>query len=274
MPVEDGCIAFAVIGDVEPKPKPDFGNLNATINAINALKEKKRLQFTASIGDLAHTGKTEHFDAITDILSELTTPFYAIMGNEELMAGEDVFFTYASRWNDDPNALTQTRYVINKAGFTFIFATAVSGGVTFDQSEIDWMLAQVNQHADRPIILITHAPAPNIFPESKGRWMKDDLIESVLQHPSVIMHFSGHTHFDLDAVEGYVEDKYGVHHVHIPGIERTKVGRVHTPRFRVVEIDGAGEAVIRTYNVLSGKFEEKHEIRFSISQRKEATNKL
>jgi hypothetical protein len=94
--------------------------------------------------------------------------------------------------------------------------------------------------------------------------MRNDLMTPVLQRPNVRILFSGHTHFDLASVESHVIDAYGVHHIHVPGIERTKVGDTHTPRFRIVTITNGEDVTVQTYNVRSGAFDRELEIRFTL----------
>jgi|GEM_PF-6960733 len=94
--------------------------------------------------------------------------------------------------------------------------------------------------------------------------MKNRSFDCVLAHENVRAVFSGHTHFDLDEVVSVVEDGNGVYHIHIPGVERTKVGSKHTPRFRLVTIDPEDGVLVQTYNVLTGLVEDRHEVRFPL----------
>jgi 3',5'-cyclic AMP phosphodiesterase CpdA len=257
-------VTFAVIGDCEPKPKPVFTELKKSIRAINELNERMGIRFTASVGDLAHKGSVEQYEALTACLADLWTPFYAIMGNEELMGGRERFFHYCAQWNADPQTIPAGRYLFQKAGCLFVFASAEDDGVTFTEDEIIWLLEQVDKYHDLPVILFTHASPPGIYPDAGRRQMRNDLMTSVLQRPNVCVLFSGHTHFDLATVKSYVTDSYGVHHIHVPGIERTKVGDTHTPRFRIVTIDNGEDVTVRTYNAIIGDFERDLEIRFTL----------
>ncbi len=279
-------LRFAVLGDVEPKPEPIFDNFRKAVHAVNQLAEDPGIDgrhgiddlggldgfgsiggidFTVCIGDLAHKGKTEQYEIVTDILAGLKTPVYAIMGNEELCQSVDRFLEYAARWNDGVDGLPGISYVKEGAGYTFVFATAVNDGRTFTTEEIAWIERQVDQRSDSPVILFTHAPAPGLFPVPAERAMANELFERVTARPNVIAVFSGHIHLDLDAAASYAQDAHGVHHIHVPGIERTKVGPTHTPRFRVVTLFDDARVLVQTYNVALEQFEERHQIHFRVS---------
>lgn len=254
-------LTFAVFGDVEPKPEPDFRSFAAAIEAVNTMQDTMNIRFTASIGDIVHSGKIEHFRIVTDLLAELNTPFYTIMGNEELMAGKDTYLQYAAHWLRRSNVQPAGRFVVKEDDYTLLFISAEQNGITLDDAEAQWLTKQVTQHTTQPIVLFTHAPAPGVFPAAKKRAMQNDLLAPILQHPNVIVHFSGHTHFDLDTTQHYTLDEHNVHHVHVPGIARTKVGPTHTPRFRVVTLHPAEQRmVVQTYNIATQQFEKKHEI--------------
>jgi len=227
-------IQFAVIGDVEPKGDTSFSNLRKTVTCINQMATHGSISFTASVGDICHRGSIAQYETASELLSDLSCPFYAIMGNEELMESKERFLSYASRWNKDQSEIPDTSYVKCYAGIVFIFVTAHQGGKTFSDEEITWLEECIDAHPENPIMIFTHAPMPGLFPEAKGRTMEDDKFNAILRRQNVHIVFSGHTHFDLDTVNSAVKDTYGVYHIHIPGIERTKVGPTHTPRFRIV----------------------------------------
>lgn len=271
-------LRFAVIGDVEPKPDPVFENFRRTVEIINELHRAAPIAFTAGIGDLAHGGKVEQYEAATQILKGLETPFYTIMGNEELSGGGERYFAYAAQWNDDPEEIPGHSFV---KGFPtgadaapellFLFATAQAGGITYDEAEIAWIEGRLNQFPEAKAFLFTHAPMRGLFPEAGERTMKNDLFQRVVARPNVTAVFSGHTHMDLDEATSHVTDRYGVRHIHLPGVERTKVGSRHTPRFRLVTIDESGDVIVETCNVLTGAFEARHALRFSLAERERGT---
>lgn len=210
-------LRFAVIGDVEPKPDPVFANFRKTIEIINRLNRAAPIAFTAGVGDLAHGGKVEQYEAATQILKDLETPFYTIMGNEEWSGGGERYLAYAARWNDDPAAIPGDSFVkvfptgaVWAPQVVFLFATAKAGGITFDEAEIAWIEERLDLFPRARVFLFTHAPMPGLFPEAGERTMRNNLFQRVVARPGVAAVFSGHTHMDLDDATTHAVDRFGV----------------------------------------------------------------
>src|SRR5690606_24366158 len=89
----------------------------------------------------------------------------------------------------------------------------------------------------------------------------------ILSHPRLIAVFSGHLHLNLNRVTHYIVVD-GVHHIHAPGLERTKVPdddpESHVPYFRLVTIFDTGQVLVETYDLAAKSFDQRHEIRFNI----------
>ena len=60
----------------------------------------------------------------------------------------------------------------------------------------------------------------------------------------------------------------GVHHLHIPALERTKIPdeTVHVPMFRVFTVREDGEVRVDTYRVGDSEPLERHDYRFSLDE--------
>ncbi len=266
-------VRFAIIGDVEPKPEPEFGSLHRAVDAICALHERAPLDFVAGIGDLAHKGTGIQYRGVSDALRRLPVPFHAILGNEEYGSTEARFFHYARGWNADPGAIPAVSYTRTYGGIRYVFATAREGGKEFSPAEIDWIAEQIDAAnggcgapGGTPVVLFTHQAANGVFPDDAGKCMKGRLYsERVLSRPNLGIIFSGHSHMNLDTCTTYARDRRGVHHVHVPGIARTKIGGAHTPRFRVVQIDNGRDVTVGTCNAETGDLEPRHRIRFTLS---------
>ncbi|HHW09367.1 MAG TPA: hypothetical protein GXX29_05285 [Firmicutes bacterium] len=253
---------FALLGDVEPKPDPVFLWFDRAIALINRLNEAEKIDFTACVGDMIHGGKLIQYQGATAILKKLVTPFYTIMGNEELNEGRELYLTYAAQWNDDPGEIPDISYVKEYGGIRFVFATAEDRGKTFSQAEADWIAEQLRSAPQMPVMLFTHASIAGIFPEAGPRAQKNDLLKDILRLPNLTAVFTGHTHLNLDQATTFVLDEHGLAHIHLPGIERTKVGGEHIPRLRVATVYEGGEVLIQTYNLIHGEEEPKHRINF------------
>jgi len=248
---------FAVFGDAEPKPDPDFENLSAAVDAVNELSRILPIDFVASVGDIAHQGKEVQYQMATSEIERLEAPFYAIMGNEEFGGGLALFKEYAAKWNDDPDLIPGPSYSFAHKGVQFVFAGPDAGGRDFTNEGVEWILSEFEKVSDASIVLFTHVPAPDTFPDGKNRSISNPEFSRVLSHPRLAVVFSGHLHLNLDDRIHIVESN-GVLHVHVPGLERTKVGRRHVPRFRLVTVFADGDVLLETFNVSAGEFEDDH----------------
>ncbi|RQG87774.1 serine/threonine protein phosphatase [Natrarchaeobius halalkaliphilus] len=261
---DSDVLRVPIVGDLEPKPDPVFDNFESAIDAINRLAEDRSFDFVAGIGDVAHKGTRVQYEAATEILQDLEAPFYPILGNEELEESTDRFFEYAKTWNDDPSAIPDISYVKTANDVLFVFATASKNGKDFDEEELDWIESKLEAHEDLPAVLFVHAAPQNVFPE--GRTMQTANFDRILSMPNVSAVFSGHSHMSVHETTTYARDEWENHHVHIPGIERTKVGDDHVPRFRIATIASDGRTTVETYNVDEDQFEDEHEVTFQLKR--------
>ena len=87
--------------------------LAAALESINAIAAEAGIEFVASIGDIAGDGTVDQYEAATAVLSQLTVPHYAIMGNEE------------------PDTSPAASYMVERHGIAFVFATPDRNGRDF-----------------------------------------------------------------------------------------------------------------------------------------------
>ena len=258
-------IRIAILGDAEPKPEPVFTHTAAAVEVINRLDERAPIAFVAGTGDIAHKGALAQYDAVSEHLGALRPPLLPILGNEELMAenGAERLLRYAAKWNgggpedESGRGLSYTRRV---AGHLFVFASAMDGGKELNDHQIDWIEAQLMQSPGLPAILFTHNAPPGLF-RPGGAMQRPALNERILAREDVVATFSGHLHMNLDEWPGHARCDRGVHHIHVPGLERTKLGSCHVPRFRLLTIEGHRLSV-QTYNLAAHRFEPEHELTF------------
>lgn len=252
----DIACRFAVLGDAEPKPHPEFPNLAAAIDAINRLHSSQPFDFVAGIGDLPHRGTPAQYEALDELLPALTPRLHAIVGNEEMDGTIMDFFRHASTWNENPNEIPSLQFERTYGGYRFVFAGAGADGKGFTTAERTWLLDRVEDIQDGPVILFTHVAARDVFPDSRAELGVQ--FDTILQHPNLTLTFSGHSHMNPDETECFGWDEHDTYHVHVPGLERTKVGSRHVPRLPVVELTADGEADIRLFNLDQSAFEPKH----------------
>lgn len=254
-------IQFAVLGDAEPKPHPEFEHLRSAVEVIEAIHAERAFNFVAGIGDLPHRGKPEQYEIITKLFSSLTPPLYPILGNEELRGTqEDIsrFLEFATRWNNASPHIEATRYTIDTDQVRFVFASADTDGKNLSGDEVDWIQEQLDTVGERPVVLFIHTAPQGVFPA--GRAMADPIFDRVADHESLAVAFSGHSHMNLNTVKSHVVDEFGTHHVHVPGLERTKVGDTHVPWLRLAVITPDDVLQIETYNVQAREFTPDHQV--------------
>lgn len=119
--------------------------------------------------------------------------------------------------------------------------------------------------APKPAFLFTHAPTRHIFGETGARTVRNPAFDGVLAERNLVAVFSGHLHLNLDTVPHQVRDHHGVYHIHVPGLERTKIGGEHIPRFRLLTIHAHGQVHVETYNLNLGAFEPQHGVKFALA---------
>jgi len=258
----DRALRFAVLGDAEPKPAPSFVNLREAVDTINEMHAVDPFDFVGGIGDLVHQAKPEQYDIATDLLADLEPVFHPILGNEELSGTLMQFFEHARHWNDAPGQIPDVRYVNQYGGYRCIYATAMWEGIHFSEAEIDWIVDQIDGD-DRPAILFVHNSPRGVFPDARAEL--DAHFDRVLEQPNAVLVFSGHSHMNPDNVRTHGRDDRDSYHVHVPGIERTKVGETHVPRFPVVEIGSGGGTTAALYNLDREAFERKHTLALDIA---------
>lgn len=257
-------VRFAVLGDMEPKPEPVFVNLKKAVEAMGDISEKFPIDFVATVGDIAHKGTLAQYEAATTLFNQVKFPIFGIMGNEEMAGGKERYQEYAKKWNSETNTTPELRFVKIFGRYAYIFATASINGVEFSAEDIDWLEQQIQLNSHKAVTLFTHAPARGMYAIEERLTIPNEQFKKILRSPNLHLHFSGHTHIDPDFVETHVRDQCGTHHVHAPGIERTKIGNSHTPRFRVVTMEPDGSVDVQLYNLDEKCFEEKHRVQFAV----------
>jgi hypothetical protein len=257
-------IRFAVLGDVEPKPDAVFTHFQSAIERINIIHAQTPLDFVAAVGDIPHNGTVEQYENASSVIATLRPPLLTIMGNEEMAGGIERFRQYAARWLTTSPDEIELRYTREFGPYTCIFLTSGMNGVELCDSDLDWLEEQAGRASRSTPLLFTHAPAKDIFDINQSRAIQSKRFAEILRRSSIRLHFSGHTHIDPDFTATHVVDPHGVHHIHVPGIERTKVGEKHTPRFRLVDLRPDGFVEVQTFNLMGQRFEEKHRIQCAI----------
>ncbi len=264
---DDGIVLrFAVLGDAEPKPLAEFPHMAAAVRDMNALAARQRVDFVVGVGDIAHDGTLVQYEAATEVLQELSLPFYPIMGNEEFTSTETRFLRFANRWNQGKTEFTSRRYTQDHGPVVLVYASP-DHGRDFDDEGIDWMLQQVRAASPKPVFLIVHGAQVGVYPEKADKGITHARFAEVVAEANLSAVISGDLHMDMDRV---VHSKRigHVHYLHMPALERTKVPDEtrHTPMFRVVSVRTDGAVDVDTYQVGTPEALERHAYRFTLPQ--------
>ena len=261
----DVALRFAVLGDAEPKPLAEFPNMSNAVADVNALATRKRLDFVVGVGDIAHKGTLLQYEAATPVLQALTLPFFPIMGNEEFNETEERFLEFANRWNEGKATLTSRRYVQDRGPVVMIYASP-DFSRDFNDEGIDWMLAQIRAASPKPVFLIVHGAQTGVYPENAEKGIAHPRFAEVAAQPNLTAVISGDLHMDMDRVE-HSKRIGGVHYLHIPGLERTKIPDEtrHIPMFRVFTVTGSGDVYVDTYRVGLANALNEHAYRFALA---------
>ena len=260
----EALLRFAVLGDAEPKPKPEFPHMAGAVAQINRMAGQGRLDFVVGVGDIAHKGTEIQYQNATAVLQQLNRPFYPIMGNEEHGSTVARFLSYAERWNNGRVKFHEARYVLEFEPLVLVFASP-DHGRDFTDSGIAWLRQQLERHAAKPVLLIVHAAHKGVFQERADKGVSHPGFAPLLASPNLVAVISGDLHMDMDRVR-HSRQIGPVHHLHIPGLERTKVPDEsrHVPMFRVFSLMPGREMVVDTYQVGTPTPLERHRYRFAL----------
>ncbi len=255
-------LRIAILGDAEPKPLAEFPHMKAAVEQINTLAQSVPIDFVIGVGDIAHKGSENQYEAATPVLQQLKAPFFPIMGNEEHGNTVEKYLHYAQKWN---SKITSPSYVINHTKLAFIFASP-DHGRDFDDTGATWILEQMERLAPKPVILIVHGAQQGVYTEIPEKGIENLLFrEKVIAQPNLAVVISGDLHMDMDRVNHSKKIDH-VHYLHIPALERTKIPDEtnHTPMFRVMTITRDGKVTVDTYEVGNPTPLERHTYLFTL----------
>jgi len=257
-------LAFAILGDGEPKPLAEFPHTQAAVEQVNAMAESHHLDFVASIGDIPHKGTVIQYEAATRVLTQLTLPFYTIMGNEEHGSTVERYLEYLAKWNAGKTDLIKTKYVLEYDELALVFASADIGR-DFDDAGVLWIVEQLKRLKDKPVFLFAHAAQAGAYPENPDKGVQHPGFAEVLAQKNLVAIISGDLHMDMDRVN-HSKQVDDTHYLHIPALERTKIPDEsnHTPMFRTVTVAADRSVRVDTYQVGVSAPLERHAYRFQL----------
>ncbi|THK41818.1 serine/threonine protein phosphatase [Methylophaga sp. SB9B] len=242
------ALSFVVLGDAEPKPEAKFPHMAAAIADINQLIPSLDLEFAVGVGDIAHKGTMLQYEQATPVLQALNLPFYPIMGNEEYGSTTERFLTFANLWNQGKTSIDSIRYTKEFDSVALVFASP-DFGRDFNDEGIDWLKNEVARLSPKPVMLVVHGAQQGVFKENADKGISHPgFVTEVISQPNVRAVISGDLHMDMPRVNHSLELN-GVHYVHIPALERTKIPDEshHVAMYRVFSVMQDGSVVVDTY---------------------------
>jgi len=261
-PEDTLALRIAFLGDMEPKPLPQFPHTEEAVHLIHQLSKTQGIDFVIGIGDVAHKGTEVQYEAATEVLKMLQLPFYPIMGNEEHGSTVERYLYYAGQWNSQ---VKETRYVLEYPSVAFLLVSP-DYERDFTKEGAQWILDQMEALAPKPVVLVVHAAQRRVYPEIPKKGVKNKLfIKKVITRPNLKAVVSGDLHMDMDRVN-HSKKLDGVHYLHIPALERTKIPDEsrHTPMIRVMSISTSGIVSMETYSLHTGEAIPAHFYSFSL----------
>jgi 3',5'-cyclic-AMP phosphodiesterase len=257
-------LAFAILGDGEPKPEARFPHTARAVEDVNRMAAAGEVSFAVGVGDVPHKGTLLQYVAVTPVLHALEVPFYPIMGNEEHGSTVERFLEFATLWNKGEPAIESTRYVLEFDSVALVLASA-DYSRQFNDEGIAWILAQLERLAPKPVFLVVHAAQQGVYPENADKGVEHPRFAEVVARKNLAAVISGDLHMDMDRVEHSKQIGH-VHYLHIPALERTKIPDEtrHVPMFRVLRVLSDGTVEVDTYETGVAAPLARHAYRFTL----------
>jgi 3',5'-cyclic-AMP phosphodiesterase len=204
-----GGVRFAQISDShigfdKPANTDVAATLRAAVAKIKAAPEPPA--FVLHTGDLTHLSKPAEFDALQQIMTELSLPVFYVPGEHDVL--EDDGKSYLARFG----AGTQGAgwHSFDQGGVHFIGLVNVvnlkAGGLgTLGSEQLEWLERDVKRlSSSTPIVVFAHIPLWSVYPE--WGWGTDDSARalSYLKRFGSVSVLNGHIHQVMQKVEGHV----------------------------------------------------------------------
>jgi len=204
-----GGLRFAQISDSHIGfDKPANADVTATLRAaiakIKAAPEQPA--FVLHTGDLTHLSKPSEFDALQQVLGELSLPIFYVPGEHDVL--EDDGKAYLERFGKGTRGAGW--YSFDQGGVHFIGLVNVvnlkAGGLgALGAEQLEWLEKDVKHlKSSTPIVVFAHIPLWSVYPE--WGWGTDDSARalSYLKRFGSVSVLNGHIHQVMHKVEGHV----------------------------------------------------------------------
>lgn len=179
-----------------------FSDTSTTLARI--LADIKQLspapKFIVASGDLTNRGDVDSYEQLKRLIAEasLDIPFLFALGNHDRRDG---FYPAMLGRTEDVTAPYDHAQVIDGLHVIVLDSSVPNKiGGAFEPGQLDWLQAELEQHAELPKLLVMHhAPALDANPAMEWESLSIDDTEALRQAVAgkpVIGILSGHIHFD------------------------------------------------------------------------------
>lgn len=190
------------VGDTSVPDDHLHSDTNSTLAAI--LGEVKKLvpqpKFLIASGDLTNRGGVNDYDALKAIFAEaeLTMPVLYALGNHDKREG---FYPAMLGKTDHGMAPYDHAQVIDRIHVIVLDSSVPNKiGGAFEAGQLDWLKAELENHADLPKLLVMHhAPALDDNPQMEWESLSiadTEALRQAVDGKNVIGILSGHIHYD------------------------------------------------------------------------------
>lgn len=190
------------VGDPAVQDDHLYSDTSATLAAI--LAEVKALvpqpKFIVASGDLTNRGDVDSYAQLKRLLAEakLDMPVLFALGNHDRRDG---FYPAMLGRTDNIDAPYDHAQVVDGIHVIVLDSSVPNKvGGSFEPGQLDWLKAELDQHADLPKLLVMHH-APSLDADPSMEWESlsiadTEALRQAVDGKHVIGILSGHIHFD------------------------------------------------------------------------------
>jgi 3',5'-cyclic-AMP phosphodiesterase len=204
--------------------------------------------FVAIAGDLADLGQVPAYETLRALLAPLAMPCHITLGNHD---NPDAFLSVFGADLAHPEA--KVSRVIDLGGYRVILLDTTTPGThagALCQGRQDWLAAQLDDAADRPVIVVMHHHANVLSLPVDDIPLADGagFARLLQRHPDIRMVISGHVHLTTSGVWHGVPmvtlagSHYSVN-AHLPGMAGEQLRLEGPAQMAVVLTDPDGVTV-------------------------------
>jgi Icc protein len=223
-----GAFRVAAMADIQTA----MGSVHEVFEAISAVPD---LRFVVAMGDITDRAEIAEYELFEQKLLSLDIPFYSTIGNHELWADPERWFTRYGRMN--------FQFTFKGAAFTFVD----SGDAGIDPVVEDWLDGWIADAGAKPHVFLTHMPPidPVAYRYGGFRSMRDGhRLLARLAQGGVDLTLYGHIHthieFENAGIPARISGGGGADPMRLDGIDR---------HFLVLDVDDRAIQDVRVQRV-------------------------